>query len=141
VLSRFLGKSRYANEGERVVRGQRLMQAVSDIFLGWHRATRTLDGVPRDFYVRQLRDWKMSVDIETMVPPGMRLYARLCGWTLARAHARSGDRVAIASYLGGGAVFDRALADFAEQYADLNERDYRALQEAVDAGRLEAVAA
>jgi uncharacterized protein (DUF2252 family) len=141
VLSRFLGKSRYANDGERVVRGQRLMQAASDIFLGWHRATRTLDGQPRDFYVRQLRDWKASAEIEAMVPRGMALYGRLCGWTLARAHARSGDRVAIGAYLGGGDVFDNALAEFAERYADRNEQDYKALREAVDAGRLEAAAA
>ena len=119
------------------------MQAVSDIFLGWQRATATdtLDDVSRDFYIRQLRDWKGSAVIEEMVPRGMAQYARVCGWTLARAHARSGDRVAIASYLGGGDVFDRALAEFAERYADQNERDYEALQEAVDGGRLEAVAA
>ena len=143
VLERFVGKSRYSNQGERVVRGQRLMQAVSDIFLGWQRATATdtLDDASRDFYIRQLRDWKGSAVIEEMVPRGMAEYARVCGWTLARAHGRSGDRVAIASYLGGGDVFDRALAEFAERYADQNERDYRALQEAVDAGRLEAVAA
>jgi len=141
VLSRFLGKSRYSNEGERVVRGQRLMQAVSDIFLGWHRAVRTLDGVERDFYIRQLRDWKASADIETMAPRGLALYARLCGWTLARAHARSGDRIAIGAYLGAGDVFDRALTEFAERYADQNEQDYRLLQQAVDAGRLQAVAA
>ena len=141
VLSWFLGKSRYANEGERVVRGQRLMQAASDIFLGWHRAVRTLDGVERDFYIRQLRDWKASADIQTMVPGGLAIYARLCGWTLARAHARSGDRVAIAAYLGGGDVFDHALAEFAERYADQNEQDYRQLRQAVDGGRLQAVAA
>jgi hypothetical protein len=143
VLERFVGKSRYSNQGERVVRGQRLMQAVSDIFLGWQRATpsATLDEASRDFYIRQLRDWKGSAVIEEMVPRGMAEYARVCGWTLARAHARSGDRVAIASYLGGGDVFDRALAEFAERYADQNERDYQALQEAVDAGRLDAVAA
>jgi uncharacterized protein (DUF2252 family) len=143
VLERFVGKSRYSNRGERVVRGQRLMQAVSDIFLGWQRATATdtLDDASRDFYIRQLRDWKGSAVIEDMVPRGMAEYARVCGWTLARAHGRSGDRVAIASYLGGGDVFDRALAEFAERYADQNERDYRALQKAVDAGRLEAVAA
>ncbi len=143
VLERFVGKSRYSNQGERVVRGQRLMQAVSDIFLGWQRATATdtLDDASRDFYIRQLRDWKGSAVIEEMVPRGMAEYARVCGWTLARAHARSGDRVAIASYLGGGGVFDQALAEFAERYADQNERDYRSLREAVDAGRLEAVAA
>jgi uncharacterized protein (DUF2252 family) len=143
VLERFVGKSRYSNQGERVVRGQRLMQAVSDIFLGWQRATAadTLDDASRDFYIRQLRDWKGSAVIEEMVPRGMAEYARVCGWTLARAHARSSDRVAIASYLGGGDVFDQAVAEFAERYADQNERDYQALQEAVDAGRLEAVAA
>jgi uncharacterized protein (DUF2252 family) len=141
VLARFLDTSAHDNEGERVVHGQRLMQAVSDIFLGWIRATDTMDGAPRDFYLRQLRDWKGSADIEQMIPRGMALYGRLCGWTLARAHARSGDRVAIASYLGAGDVFDRALAELAERYADQNERDYAALKEAVDAGRLEAVAA
>ncbi|HEU5213765.1 MAG TPA: DUF2252 domain-containing protein [Gaiellaceae bacterium] len=141
VLSWFLGKSRYANEGERVVRGQRLMQAASDIFLGWHRAVRTLDGVERDFYIRQLRDWKASADVQTMAPRGLAIYARLCGWTLARAHARSGDRVAIGAYLGAGDVFDRALAEFAERYADQNEQDYRLLRQAVDDGRLQAVAA
>src|SRR4051794_4002211 len=141
VLERFVGKSRYSNQGERIVRGQRLMQAASDIFLGWHRATNTLDGVGRDFYVRQLRDWKGSAIVEGMSPSTLATYGGFCGWTLARAHARSGDRVAIASYLGGGDVFDRALAEFAERYADQNERDYSALQEAVDAGRLEAVAA
>ncbi len=123
------------------MRGQRLMQAASDIFLGWERAAgdKTLDGRDRDFYFRQLRDWKGSAVIEQMVPSGMALYGRLCGWTLARAHARSGDRVAIASYLGAGDVFDQALADFAETYADQNERDYAALKEAVDSGRLTAV--
>jgi uncharacterized protein (DUF2252 family) len=141
VLARFLDTSAHENEGQRVVHGQRLMQAVSDIFLGWIRATDTMDGADRDFYLRQLRDWKGSADIEQMVPRGMALYGRLCGWTLARAHARSGDRVAIASYLGGGEVFDRALAEFAERYADQNERDYAALKAAVDAGRLEAEAA
>ena len=141
VLSRFLGKGQYSNEGERVVRGQRLMQAASDIFLGWERTSKTMDGNVRDFYFRQLRDWKGSAVIEQMVPSGMALYGKLCGWTLARAHARSGDRVAIASYLGSSDSFDRALAKFAESYADQNERDYAALKAAVDGGRLEAVAA
>ncbi len=137
VLERFVGRSEYANHGQRVVAGQRLMQAASDIFLGWERATG-IDGQQRDFYVRQLRDWKGSVEVEAMLPSGMTLYARLCGWTLARAHARSGDRIAIASYLGKGDVFDRAVAEFAEAYADQNERDYQALVNAVKTGRIQA---
>ena len=138
VLSRFVGTSKYANEGQRVVAGQRLMQASSDIFLGWQRTEGGLDGGTRDFYVRQLRDWKLSVDIETMVPRGMRLYGQLCGWTLARAHARSGDRIAIAAYLGGGDVFDQAITQFAVAYADQNERDYHAFNAAVASGRITA---
>ncbi len=137
VLAGFAGKSRYANQGERVVAGQHLMQASSDIFLGWQRTTG-VDGVDRDYYVRQLRDWKFSLPIEQMLPPGMGLYAGLCGWTLARAHARSGDRVALAAYLGGSDRFDNAIADFAEAYADQNEKDYDALAAAVAAGRAEA---
>ena len=125
VLSRFVGASKYANQGQRVVAGQRLMQASSDIFLGWQRIEAGLDGLQRDFYVRQLRDWKFSVDIENILPAGMRLYGELCGWTLARAHARSGDRIAIAAYLGGSDVFDRAIAEFAAAYADQNERDHQ----------------
>jgi hypothetical protein len=113
------------------------MQAESDIFLGWTHATGP-DGVDRDFYVRQLKDWKLSVPIEQMVPSGMRAYARMCGWTLARAHARSGDRVALASYLGSSDRFDHAIAAFAETYADQNERDHAALQAAVKDGRAEA---
>ena len=136
VLEEFAGASLYSNHGERVVAGQKLMQGVSDIFLGWQR-TKGYDGVDRDFYVRQLRDWKGSVDPETMVPRGMSVYARLCGWTLARAHARSGDRVAIASYLGGKPTFDEAVADFAIAYADLNAQDYAALQAAEASGRIE----
>ncbi len=112
------------------------MQGVSDIFLGWQR-TRGYDDIDRDFYVRQLRDWKGSAEPETMIPLGMTLYARLCGWTLARAHARSGDRVAIASYLGRKRTFDQAIADFASAYADLNERDYEALKTAQASGRVE----
>ena len=127
VLEPFLGRSEYRNHGQRVVDGQRLMQAASDIFLGWIHLTGA-DGQSRDFYVRQLRDWKGSAEIERMVPPGMQIYAELCGWTLARAHARSGDRVAIAAYLGKGDVFDRAISAFAEAYADQNERDYAALR-------------
>ncbi len=136
VLSRFVGASKYTNQGQRVVAGQRLMQASSDIFLGWQRIEAGLDGQPRDFYVRQLRDWKFSVEIETMVPAGLRLYGALCGWTLARAHARSGDRIAIAAYLGGSDVFDRAVTQFAAAYADQNERDYQSLLDAVASGRI-----
>jgi uncharacterized protein (DUF2252 family) len=138
VLAEFAGRSQYKNEGERVVAGQHLMQAQSDIFLGWTRITGP-DGVDRDFYVRQLRDWKFSMPIEVMVPAGMTVYARLCGWTLARAHARSGDRVALAAYLGGSAKFDHAIADFAETYADQNELDYAAFQAAVKDGKAEAI--
>src|ERR1700730_16872864 len=138
VLSRFVGASKYTNQGQRVVAGQRLMQASSDIFLGWQRTEAGLDGKPRDFYVRQLRDWKFSVAIETMVPRGMRMYGHLCGWTLARAHARSGDRIAIASYLGGSDVFDKAITQFAAAYADQNERDYKSLVDAVASGRITA---
>jgi uncharacterized protein (DUF2252 family) len=138
VLAEFAGQSQYRNEGERVVAGQHLMQAQSDIFLGWTRITGP-DGIDRDFYVRQLRDWKFSVPTELMLTPGMTVYAQLCGGTLARAHARSGDRVALAAYLGGSAKFDNAIADFAETYADQNELDYAAFQAAVKDGRAEAV--
>jgi uncharacterized protein (DUF2252 family) len=138
VLSRFVGASKYANQGQRVVAGQRLMQASSDIFLGWQRIKAGLDGRTRDFYVRQLRDWKFSLDIETMLPEGIRMYGALCGWTLARAHARSGDRIAIAAYLGNSDVFDRAIAKFATAYADQNERDHQALVDAVKSGRITA---
>ena len=137
VLERFLGRSRYGNHGRRVVEGQRLMQAASDIFLGWLRF-EGLDGQMRDYYVRQLHDWKGSVDVETLRVPGATLYARLCGATLARAHARLGDRVAIAAYLGRGDSFDRAIADFSAAYADQNERDYEAFAKAVKSGRLSA---
>src|SRR6266542_4794403 len=138
VLSRFVGASRHNNQGQRVVAGQRLMQAASDIFLGWQRTEAGLDGKQRDFYVRQLRDWKFSVDIETMIPRGLRMYGELCGWTLARAHARSGDRIAIAAYLGGSDAFDRAITEFASAYADQNERDHQALVDAVAAGKITA---
>jgi uncharacterized protein (DUF2252 family) len=138
VLADYAGRSQYSNEGERVVAGQRLMQAQSDIFLGWTHVAAP-DGVDRDFYVRQLRDWKFSVPIELMRPEGLTVYARLCGWTLARAHARSGDRISLAAYLGGSAKFDNAIADFAETYADQNELDYAAFQAAVKDGRAEAV--
>jgi uncharacterized protein (DUF2252 family) len=137
VLADYAGKSEFANQGERVVSGQRLMQATSDIFLGWLR-TRPTEGAGEDYYVRQLRDWKVSAVIEQMDPRGMGGYARLCGWTLARAHARSGDRVVIAAYLGKSAKFDNAIADFAETYANQNERDYADLAAAVKEGRVEA---
>jgi hypothetical protein len=137
VLSRFVDASKYANQGQRVVRGQQLMQASSDIFLGWQRV-RGLDGQSRDYYVRQLRDWKFALDIDGMVPTGMRMYGALCGWTLARAHARSGDRIAIASYLGGSDVFDAAIAEFASAYADQNERDYNSLIAAIESGQITA---
>ncbi|GAA2921457.1 DUF2252 domain-containing protein [Kitasatospora cinereorecta] len=137
VLAPYAGPSLYRNQGERVVAGQRMMQAAGDIFLGWERVDG-IDGRRRDFYVRQLRDWKGIAEPEMMVPRGMRAFGELCGTTLARAHARSGDRIAIAAYLGRGDVFDRALETFAERYADRNERDHRALTEAVAAGRLPA---
>jgi uncharacterized protein (DUF2252 family) len=135
VLERFLGPSTYKHNGERVVAGQKLMQAATDIFLGWQRI-RGMDGVTRDYYVRQFQDWKGSADTDTLLVPGATLYARICGATLARAHARWGDRIAIAAYLGKGDTFDRAVADFAAVYADQNERDYAAFAAAVDSGRL-----
>ncbi len=138
VLEPFLGASEFANHGQRVVTGQRLMQAVSDIFLGWVHNPEGLDGRGRDFYVRQLKDWKASAEIEQMVPEGMKVYGRLCGWTLARAHARSGDRIAIASYLGGGDTFDRAILEFSKAYAAQNDRDYKELADAVKSGRVAA---
>ncbi|MET9403651.1 DUF2252 domain-containing protein [Kitasatospora sp. NPDC002965] len=137
VLAAHVGAGRYSNQGERVVSGQRLMQAASDIFLGWERV-EGIDGRRRDFYVRQLRDWKGIAVAEDMVPAGMRAFGELCGATLARAHARSGDRIAIAAYLGRGDSFDRAVAGFAESYADQNERDHAALLDAIRSGRLPA---
>ena len=137
VLEPYLGPSRYRNHGQRIVQGQRLMQAASDILLGWQRAPG-FDGVSRDFFVRQLWDQKGSVEIETMAPRGMSLYADLCGWTLARAHARSGGSVEVAAYLGGSDAFDLAMADFAETYADQNERDHASLQQAVADGSVTA---
>jgi uncharacterized protein (DUF2252 family) len=135
VLERFVGESTYRHHGQRVVAGQRLMQAATDIFLGWIRI-KGIDGVTRDYYVRQFQDWKGSADVESMLVPGATIYARLCGATLARAHARWGDRIAIASYLGKGNAFDRAIADFSVAYADQNERDYEAFAAAVKSGRL-----
>jgi uncharacterized protein (DUF2252 family) len=139
VLEAFVGASEFANSGERVVVGQRLMQAASDIFLGWVRVTG-IDGQQRDFYVRQLRDWKESVDIDTMQPEGMLTYGEVCGWTLARAHARSGDRVALAAYLGSSDAFDVAVREFAGSYADQNERDHQSLVDAIASGRISAEA-
>ena len=138
VLEEFLGPSEFSNHGERVVVGQRLMQATSDIFLGWLHIDSGLDGKARDFYGRQLKDWKGSAEIEQMVPKGLATYGQLCGWTLARAHARSGDRIAIASYLGNGDSFDRAILEFSRAYADQNERDYRELDAAVKSGKITA---
>ncbi len=137
VLAPYLGDSEYSHHGERVVAGQRLLQAASDIFLGWQRTTGPL-GVDRDYYVRQLRDWKASVDLGNVLPGGLGVYARICGWTLARAHARSGDRVAIAAYLGKQDTFDLAVAEFALTYADQNDSDHAALRTAIQTGRVEA---
>jgi uncharacterized protein (DUF2252 family) len=135
VLEEHLGKSVYKQHGERVVQGQRMMQAASDIYLGW---TKGLD-VRRHFYWRQLRDMKGSALVESMTPLALTFYARICGWTLARAHARSGDPVAIAEYLGGSDAFDQAITDFCERYADQNEKDYQQFVKAVRSGRLEAL--
>src|SRR5262245_24587102 len=137
VLEPYVGKSAYSNHGQRVVEGQRLVQSASDILLGWIRE-QDADGVPHDFYVRQLWAAKGSASVETMTEPNLAEYGRLCGWTLAKAHARSGDPIAIAAYLGTGDVFDRALSGFAEAYADQNERDYAALEDAAKEGRVRA---
>ncbi|HEX5609284.1 MAG TPA: DUF2252 domain-containing protein [Solirubrobacterales bacterium] len=136
VLEPYAGASRYRNHGRRVVEGQRLMQAASDIFLGWCPAVG-LEG-RRDFYVRQLWDWKRSAEVERLSPRGLEIYARVCGWTLARAHARSGDRIAIGAYLGGSDSFDQAIVAFSAAYADQNERDHAALQAAIAAGDITA---
>ncbi len=135
VLEQFAGRSAYENHGQRVVVGQRLMQTGSDIFLGWLRV-EDIDGDSRDYYIRQLHDWKGSADVDTLKVHGATMYARMCGATLARAHARSGDWIAIASYLGKAPNFDRAIADFSSAYADQNERDYEALVSAARAGRV-----
>jgi uncharacterized protein (DUF2252 family) len=137
VLEPFAGPSEFDNQGQRVVEGQRLVQAASDIFLGWLRTTG-IDGEERDFYVRQLWDWKSSADLEAISRQGLSINAKVCAWTLARAHARTGDATAIGAYLGSGESFDKAIAEFAEVYADQNDRDYSALLEAIDGGRLEA---
>ncbi len=137
VLEPFLAKSAFKDHGQRVVEGQRVMQAASDIFLGWERGIG-IDGVPRDYYMRQLWDWKYSAVIETMIPQVMGVYGQMCGWTLARAHARSGDRIAIAAYLGKSDRFDQAIARFARAYAEQNDLDYRALIDAIARGRIQA---
>ena len=138
VLADYAGESQYHNQGERVVVGQQLMQAVSDIFLGWQRAPLPGRRPAGYYYLRQLRDWKYSAKIERMKHAAMTTYGRMCGWTLARAHARTGDRIAIAAYLGRSDTFDQAIADFAETYADHTERDHAALADAVASGRVHA---
>jgi uncharacterized protein (DUF2252 family) len=135
VLEGPLPKSRYKEHGERVVYGQRMLQAASDIFLGW---TKGADA-NRYFYWRQLRDMKGSAEVESMAPVALSFYAGICGWTLARAHARSGDPIAIAAYLGKGDKFDRSISDFAQRYADQNEQDYQAFADAIHSGRLQAL--
>jgi len=135
VLEPHLGSSEFDNSGERVVRGQQISQAVNDIFLGFQR-TQGIEGGIHDFYVRQLWDWKASADLSTLSESGLHAYSRACGWSLARAHARSGDRLAIAAYLGGGPRFDQAIAQFSSAYADQNERDYQRLADAVAGGEV-----
>jgi len=137
VLEPYLGASEFENCGERVVRGQRMAQAASDIFLGWHRSIGD-DGREHDFYVRQLWDWKASADLSALSGSGLTAYARACGWSLSRAHARSGDRLAIAAYLGSGEKFDDAISTFAARYADQNERDHERFGQAVASGEVDA---
>src|SRR5262249_28785561 len=139
VLAASCGETPFGNQGERVVDGQRLMQASSDIFLGWLNTDANPEGVSRDFYMRQLWDWKLSPDIERMEPKGMDTYAQVCGFCLAHAHARAGDPVAIGAYVGSGDQLDRALTTFAEAYADQNEADHKALLRAVRKKRIKAV--
>jgi uncharacterized protein (DUF2252 family) len=138
VLERFVGRSAYNNQGQRVVEGQRLMQAASDIFLGWQRVPQGVDGRPHDYYVRQLWDSKLSANIDIMLPDGLAIYAQLCGWTLARSHARSGDPVALSSYMGGSDAFPQALARFATAYADQNDADHQTLVAAIADGKVAA---
>jgi len=137
VLEPYAGKSQFANHGQRVVTGQRLMQAASDIFLGWQHVVGE-GGIHHDYYMRQLWDWKASADLETMAADVMGVYAQICGWTLARGHARSGDAIAIGAYLGRGDTFDQAIADFSRSYADQNEKDHSALVDAIASGRVTA---
>jgi uncharacterized protein (DUF2252 family) len=136
VLADYAGESEFDNQGERVVVGQQVMQTVSDIFLGWQRVQDRM-GQTVDCYVRQLRDWKLAITVERQSPTALTAYGRLCGWTLARAHARSGDRIAIAAYLGSSDKFDHAIADFAEAYAEQNERDYAEFARAAADGQIE----
>ena len=138
VLEPYLGASEFEHHGERVVRGQRLSQAAIDLFLGWQRSLG-LDGKDHDFYIRQLWDWKASIDLSRMTYSGLHAYTRACGWSLARAHARSGDRLAIAAYLGAGSRFDRAIVRFSASYADQNEIDHRRLGDAIAAGEVRAL--
>jgi uncharacterized protein (DUF2252 family) len=135
VLERFIGRSQHRHHGERVVAGQRMLQAASDIFLGWQRV-RDADGQTRDYYLRQLHDWKGGVEVDDLRVPGATAYARLCGASLAIAHARWGDRIAISSYLGKGEAFDQAMVEFSVRYADQNERDYASFVAATNSGRL-----
>ncbi len=139
VLEPYLEHSTYAEHGKRVVEGQRLMQAASDIFLGWERVSQGLDGKSHDFYVRQLWDWKLAINIEAMTVDELLIYVKMCAWTLARAHARSGDRIAISAYIGKNLTFEQALAEFSKTYADQNQRDYQALIDAVSERRIMAV--
>jgi hypothetical protein len=136
VVEPYLGRSSYGYHGKRVVEGQWLMQAASDILLGWDQVPSGLDGAPHDFYIRQLWDWKMSVDTATMTPAELMVYGKMCAWTLARAHARSGDPVAISAYCGKSSAVDQALADFAVAYADQNQRDFQALAAGARSGRI-----
>ena len=138
VLEPYVGASEFGNHGERVVHGQRISHAATDVFLSWQRS-RGLDGEQHDFYVRQLWDWKASIDLSTMSESGLHAYTRACGWSLARSHARSGDRLAIAAYLGAGSSFDRAIARFSARYADQNELDYERLADAVASGEISAL--
>ena len=138
VLEPYTGASEYENHGERVVRGQRMAHAANDIFLNWQQSMG-LDGNEHDFYVRQLWDWKASIDLSNMSESGLHAYTRACGWSLARAHARSGDRLAIAAYLGGGSAFDKAIARFSAAYADQNELDYERLADAIRSGEVPAL--
>jgi hypothetical protein len=138
VLEPYLSRSTYRYHGRRVVEGQRMMQAASDIFLGWHRVDDGIDGRSHDYFMRQLWDWKASANVEAMDPPLLGFYAQMCGWTLARAHARSGDAIAIGEYLGTSSTFDDALTAFATAYADQNEVDHRALLDAIASGAITA---
>jgi hypothetical protein len=138
ALEPYLTNGPYIGRGRRIVEGQHLLQSTSDIFLGWDRVRGMPGDTPRDYYVRQIWDWRVSADIERMPMRELLVYGQVCGWTLARAHARSGDRIAIAEYLGKGPIFDRAIAEFAASYADRNERDYQALRKAVESGAVKA---